>query len=118
MIRWNPTTDTQGRYESLLKGLSPDDREQCLTLWTQDRIHRANRAARRRDAQARQRVASLCWGIVTCIVLLAAISLGSALDIERGHDIGGIGPVRVIESGASESEGSNLRQLHESGAGR
>lgn len=97
MIRWNPTTDTQGRYESLLKGLSPDDREQCLTLWTQDRIHRANRAARRRDGRDRQRVANFCWGIVTFVVILAAISLGAALDIERGRDIGGIGPVRVIQ---------------------
>ena len=97
MIRWNPTTDTQGRYESLLKDLSADDREQCLTLWTQDRIQRANRAARRRDARDRQRVANICWGIVTLVVLLAAISLGSAMDIERGHDIGGVGPVRVIQ---------------------
>lgn len=97
MIRWNPTTDTQGRYESLLKGLSADNREQCLTLWSQDRIRCANRAARRRDAKDRQRVANLCWGIVTCIVVLSAISFGAALDIERGHDIGVVGPVRVIQ---------------------
>lgn len=104
MIRWtNTTTDPMGQFESLLVGLSPDDRDQAMAIWSQERIHSANRAARRRDAQGRQYIVNLCWSIVILVVVFAAVVFSDALDspndhmgpdelghIARGHRIGGV----------------------------
>lgn len=104
MIRWtNTTTDPMGQFEGLLTGLSADDRDQAIAIWSQARIQRANRAARRRDAQQRQRMQSLCWSIVTVVLVLGLMAVDGMCDspvdhvgpdelghIARGHVIGGI----------------------------
>lgn len=102
MIRWT-NNDAMGQFESLLVGLSPDDRAQAVALWSQDRIRRANRASRQSDAQHKRHMANLCWGIVTLVVVGAALLVSPLLDapgdhigpderghIARGHRIGGI----------------------------
>jgi hypothetical protein len=101
MIRWSSTSGTMGQFESLLVGLDADGRDQALTLWTQDQARRIARAARRRDARHNQRVKNLCWGIVSGVLLLAAMSLGNALDMEKPQTIGQWHGARVIEQGGA-----------------
>ena len=83
MIRWNPTTDDMGTFEGLLGGLSQDDREQCRALWSRERIRKSVRSSRRKDAQARQRIANLCWGALTLVILMTFLSLGCLIDSSR-----------------------------------
>ena len=103
MIRWtNTNTDPMGQFESLLVGLSADDRDQAVALWSKQRILTTNRVARRRDAQQRQRVASLCWGIVTVVLVFGLMVVAGMCDspvdhvgpderrhLAAGHRIGG-----------------------------
>lgn len=102
MIRWT-NNDDMGQFESLLKNLNADDRAQAIALWSQDRIRRANRASRQSDAQHKRHMANLCWGIVTLVVVGAALLVSPLLDapgdhigsderghISRGHAMGGI----------------------------
>ncbi len=84
MIRWT-NNDAMGQFEGLLTGLSADDRDQAMALWSQDRIRRTNREARRRDAQHKQYVANLCWSIVTLVVVGAALLVAPLLDAPEDH---------------------------------
>ncbi len=95
MTRWT-NNDAMGQFESLLVGLSSDDRDQATTLWTADRVRRAARASRRRDERLARRQANLIWLTATALIVLGFWLLrgeGSNPEL-RSYALRGIDPER------------------------
>lgn len=87
MIRWTRSdayglrSDAYGFGLGLLEAGRVEMQAEAL----REQSRRAAVASRKRDEQARRRMATLCWGLVSVVVVVAASLLAPLLDSPRDH---------------------------------